>query len=76
MRKTMPCGIACLIVLLANVVLCPPVFSQQVTLKLPHVMDTGHAYQTLGLKLAELVKSKSNGNLIINVYPNALLSQR
>ena len=42
-------------------------------LKLGHVMSSAHPYQVGGLKFAELVKERTGGNVIIEVYPASQL---
>ena len=55
------------IILTAFFLFSSPVFST--TLKYAHTCAPDHPYELGGLKLAELVKEKTNGELIINTYP-------
>lgn len=48
-----------------------PVFA--VTLKYAHTCAADHPYELGGLKLAELVADKTNGEVVINTYPNGTL---
>jgi len=43
------------------------------TLKLAHATQTTHPYHIAAVKFAELVSSKSNGRLIIEIYPSRML---
>jgi tripartite ATP-independent transporter DctP family solute receptor len=61
--------VAIIITLVSALLFCPQAFSQQVTLKLAHTVAPTHPYNTLGVKLADLVKNKSGGSLVINLHP-------
>jgi len=49
------------------------VSGETVELKLAHSQATTHHYHLTAVKFAELVKEKSNGKIIIKIFPHAML---
>ena len=66
-------AVACCITLISALVFCPQAFSQQITMRLAHVTAPSHPYTSMAQKLADLVKSKSGGSMVITVHPAAQL---
>lgn len=50
-----------------------PVEAPKLELKYAHVCAVDHPYNTAGLKLAELMAEKTNGQIVIKTYPAAQL---
>lgn len=68
MKKTI--GTGCL---LAASLFSSSVMSADYSLKLGHLANESHSWNLASLKLAELVKEKSQGRLEIQVFPNSQL---
>jgi TRAP-type transport system periplasmic protein len=66
-------GVAFVIIFMAALVSCPPAFSQTITLKIAHTTAPSHPYTTMAQKLADQVKAKSNGSMIMTIHPSSQL---
>ena len=66
-------GVAFVITLIAALVSCPPAFSQTITMRIAHTTAPSHPYTTMAQKLADLVKSKSSGSMVITIHPASQL---
>jgi tripartite ATP-independent transporter DctP family solute receptor len=64
---------AILAVALAALCLAVPAKAQSFKLKLGHVMSTFHPYHIGTVKFAELVNERTNGDVVIDVYPASQL---
>ncbi len=51
----------------------PAMAAKTINLKAGHVLADGHAYNLAWLKVAELVKKRTNGEITIDVFPNSTI---
>ena len=66
-------GLALLVTLLPAIVISPPAYSQQIMMRIAHTTAPSHPYTTMAQKLADLVKSKSGGSMVITIHPASQL---
>jgi TRAP-type transport system periplasmic protein len=66
-------GVAFVLSLIAVLGFCPPAFSGTITMRIAHTTAPSHPYTTMAQKLADLVKSKSGGSMLITIHPASQL---
>lgn len=66
-------GLVLAVALLPLLVDAPQAFSQSITMRIAHTTAPTHPYTTMAQKLADSVKSKSNGSMVITIHPASQL---
>lgn len=49
--------------------------TKPIVLKASHILQEDHPYQDAFLKMKEIVEEKTNGQVVIEIYPNAMLGE-
>lgn len=62
-----------LLIILLFVVVSSVAFGAKLTLKVAHCTNTDHPYQLGLLKFKEIVESKTNGEIEVNIFPSGQL---